>query len=120
MFISQQPEFSNVVITVTKETRKYKILFEWQQDHEGIRKYISIDGGMADNIRPALYNAKYACDVANKMEKEKTHTYEIAGKCCESGDIIMPMIGTIGNPFLVGEYSDFAINKAFNSFFHST
>lgn len=53
------------------------------------KEFVFIDGGMADNIRPALYNAKYACDVANKMEKEKTHTYEIAGKCCESGDIII-------------------------------
>ena len=55
----------------------------------GYRPYVTVDGGMGDNIRPALYNAKYACDVANKMEKEKTHTYEIAGKCCESGDIII-------------------------------
>lgn len=51
--------------------------------------YAFIDGGMADNIRPALYDAKYACDVANKMKEEKTQWYEIAGKCCESGDIII-------------------------------
>lgn len=53
------------------------------------KHYAFIDGGMADNIRPALYDAKYACNVANKMGKEKTQLYEIAGKCCESGDIII-------------------------------
>lgn len=53
------------------------------------KHFAFIDGGMADNIRPALYEAAYACDVANKMNEEKTNTYEIAGKCCESGDIII-------------------------------
>lgn len=55
----------------------------------GVRKYISIDGGMADNIRPALYNAKYECIVANKMENDKDDLVTIAGKCCESGDILI-------------------------------
>lgn len=53
------------------------------------KQFVFINGGMADNIRPALYDAKYACDVANKMDVEKTMVYEIAGKCCESGDIII-------------------------------
>lgn len=53
------------------------------------KQFAFIDGGMADNIRPALYEAKYACDVANKMDEAKTEVYEIAGKCCESGDIII-------------------------------
>ena len=53
------------------------------------KHFAFIDGGMADNIRPALYEAAYACDVANKMDEEKSETYEIAGKCCESGDIII-------------------------------
>lgn len=53
------------------------------------KQFAFINGGMADNIRPALYDAAYACDVANKMEEEKTEVYEIAGKCCESGDIII-------------------------------
>lgn len=53
------------------------------------KQFAFIDGGMADNIRPALYEAKYACDVANKMNAEKSEKYEIAGKCCESGDIII-------------------------------
>lgn len=54
----------------------------------GGRDYIFIDGGMTDNPRPALYCAVYEASIANKMENEKTRTYTIAGKCCESGDII--------------------------------
>ena len=53
------------------------------------KQFAFINGGMADNIRPALYDAKYACDIANKMDEAKNETYEIAGKCCESGDIII-------------------------------
>ena len=53
------------------------------------KKYVFVDGGMADNIRPALYQAKYACDVVTKMDEEKTQKVTIAGKCCESGDILI-------------------------------
>lgn len=53
------------------------------------KNYLFVDGGMADNIRPALYQAKYHADIANKMNAEKTTTYTIAGKCCESGDILI-------------------------------
>lgn len=53
------------------------------------RNYIFIDGGMTDNIRPALYQAEYEACVANKMSNEETIKYTIAGKCCESGDIII-------------------------------
>ncbi|AKA71626.1 diaminopimelate decarboxylase [Clostridium scatologenes] len=55
----------------------------------GIRKYISVDGGMTDNIRPALYNAKYECVVAGKVKSEFTERVSISGKCCESGDILL-------------------------------
>lgn len=48
------------------------------------------DGGMNDNIRPALYQAEYECDLANRMDEEKTETVTVAGKCCESGDILVP------------------------------
>ena len=48
-----------------------------------------IDGGMSDNIRPALYQAKYNCDVANRMDEEKCEVVTVAGKCCESGDVII-------------------------------
>ncbi|RTQ90073.1 diaminopimelate decarboxylase [Lysinibacillus telephonicus] len=51
-----------------------------------IREYIAVDGGMSDNIRPALYDAKYEAVIANKVNEQKTSTYTVAGKLCESGD----------------------------------
>ncbi|MGB5824152.1 MAG: diaminopimelate decarboxylase [Proteocatella sp.] len=56
------------------------------KDIPGVRKYISVDGGMTDNIRPALYDAKYEGVVANKAGVPATEKVTIAGKCCESGD----------------------------------
>ncbi|MDO4535875.1 MAG: diaminopimelate decarboxylase [Clostridium perfringens] len=56
---------------------------------ENIRKYACVDGGMTDNIRPALYNAKYECVVANRVNSETYEDVTIAGKCCESGDILI-------------------------------
>ncbi len=56
------------------------------------KKYYFIDGGMADNIRPALYQAKYDAIIANKADLEKTESVCVAGKCCESGDIIIENI----------------------------
>jgi len=56
------------------------------KDIPGVRKYISVDGGMTDNIRPALYGAKYEGVVANKAGLPATEKVTIAGKCCESGD----------------------------------
>ncbi len=55
---------------------------------EGVRKYISVDGGMTDNPRPPLYGAKYlAVAVENSDRKEEVVT--VAGKCCESGDVLI-------------------------------
>jgi diaminopimelate decarboxylase len=61
----------------------------------GVKKYILIDGGMSDNIRPMLYQAKYYAYIANRMEDckniedgRKIH-YSIAGRHCESGDVII-------------------------------
>ena len=54
----------------------------------GGKNYLFIDGGMTDNIRPALYDATYECDVVNKMNNEKTVLVDVVGKCCESGDIV--------------------------------
>ncbi len=53
------------------------------------KKYYFIDGGMTDNIRPCLYQALYDCDVVESIDKAKTEKVSIAGKCCESGDIII-------------------------------
>ena len=55
---------------------------------KGMHNYVSIDGGMGDNPRFALYGAKYTVLVANKTEEPKNYTANIVGKCCESGDII--------------------------------
>lgn len=55
----------------------------------GVRKYVSIDGGMSDNIRPALYGSKYSAMVANKAEAPSEELVSIAGKCCESGDMLI-------------------------------
>jgi len=54
----------------------------------GIRKYVCVDGGMSDNIRPALYGARYEALVANKALEREDDTVTIAGKLCESGDIL--------------------------------
>ena len=53
------------------------------------KEYYFIDGGMTDNIRPALYQAKYSCDIVGKENEKKDHLVTIAGKCCESGDLII-------------------------------
>ena len=54
----------------------------------GIRTYISIDGGMCDNPRYILYQSEYEAVVANKASQERSEKVTIAGKCCESGDLI--------------------------------
>jgi diaminopimelate decarboxylase len=53
---------------------------------EGVRKYVSVDGGMSDNIRPALYGAKYECVLAEKTDEPKEDVVTICGKLCETGD----------------------------------
>ena len=59
------------------------------KDIRDIRKYVSVDGGMTDNIRPALYQAEYEGLVANKASEPKDDKVTICGKCCESGDILI-------------------------------
>ncbi|MBM5605669.1 diaminopimelate decarboxylase [Listeria seeligeri] len=55
----------------------------------GIRNYVAVDGGMSDNIRPALYDAHYDAVLAANPEKVPEETVAIAGKCCESGDMLI-------------------------------
>jgi diaminopimelate decarboxylase len=55
----------------------------------GVRTYVSVDGGMADNIRPTLYDAAYTAEIANRRGGEETETVTIAGKYCESGDVLI-------------------------------
>jgi diaminopimelate decarboxylase len=55
----------------------------------GLRVYASVDGGMADNIRPAIYGARYQAIVANRADAPPEETVTIAGKYCESGDLLI-------------------------------
>lgn len=52
-------------------------------------KYVAVDGGMADNPRHALYQAEYTCEVANKMDVADRESVTVAGRYCESGDILV-------------------------------
>ena len=65
----------------------------------GYKNYVSIDGGMPDNPRFALYKADYTCLPANKMDQARDFTCSVVGRCCESGDIIqenVPLPADIG------------------------
>lgn len=53
------------------------------------RKYVAVDGGMADNPRPSMYQAEYVAEVANKIHTEDKEIVTIAGRYCESGDILI-------------------------------
>ena len=55
----------------------------------GVRKYVAVDGGMTDNPRPALYDAAYEATVANRANEPVQEIVSIAGKCCESGDMLI-------------------------------
>ena len=59
------------------------------KDIPNVRRYVSVDGGMADNIRPALYQARHEAVVANKMTEPEADTITIAGKFCEPGDVLI-------------------------------
>ncbi len=54
----------------------------------GVRTYVAVDGGMCDNPRYILYQSEYEAMVANKASQPRLRTVTIAGKCCESGDLI--------------------------------
>jgi diaminopimelate decarboxylase len=54
-----------------------------------VRHYVSVDGGMADNIRPTLYNARYTAEIANREANGPLAKVTIAGKYCESGDVLI-------------------------------
>lgn len=75
------------------------------------KTYVSVDGGMSDNMRPSLYDAKYEAAIANKGRQARDHTVSIAGKHCESGDILIketkiqkPEVGDILATFVTGAY----------------
>lgn len=55
----------------------------------GVRKYVAVDGGMTDNPRPALYESRYEAMLANRAKEAPEEVVSIAGKCCESGDMLI-------------------------------
>ena len=55
---------------------------------KGVKKYVAVDGGMFDNPRYALYQSKYSVLLANRAKEPCTEKVTVAGKCCESGDLI--------------------------------
>jgi diaminopimelate decarboxylase len=59
------------------------------KDIPGVRKYVAVDGGMTDNPRPALYESKYEALVANRADEPAEEVVSIAGKACESGDMLI-------------------------------
>ena len=55
----------------------------------GRRTYVSVDGGMSDNIRPALYDASYSCTLASRTSDAPPMLARVVGKHCESGDVVV-------------------------------
>ena len=81
------------------------------KDLPGLRRYVPIDGGMADNPRVALYQALYHAELADRPTAGKTSVVTVTGKCCESGDILIwdiplpnPRFGDILAVFSSGAY----------------
>jgi diaminopimelate decarboxylase len=77
----------------------------------GIRTYVSVDGGMSDNMRPMLYDARYEALVANRATAPADTVVTVAGKHCESGDILIqdaliarPQIGDVLVTPVTGAY----------------
>jgi diaminopimelate decarboxylase len=58
-------------------------------DGNASRTYVAVDGGMSDNIRPALYDADYSCTLANRVSDQPAALGRVVGKHCESGDIVV-------------------------------
>lgn len=78
----------------------------------GVRTYVSVDGGMFENPRPALYGARYQGVLAERLDEAPTATVTIAGRCCESGDVLIwdarlpePRPGDLLAVFSTGAYT---------------
>lgn len=87
------------------------------KDIKNVRKYVSVDGGMCDNPRYALYEARYEAVVANRANLAKNQLVTIVGKCCESGDLIgkdMPL-GDVNVGDLLAVFSTGAYNYSMSS-----
>jgi diaminopimelate decarboxylase len=78
----------------------------------GVRTYVAVDGGMGDNPRPALYDAVYEATLADRPQAEAATVVTVAGKCCETGDILLkdarladPQPGDVMAVFATGAYN---------------
>lgn len=85
-----------------------------------VRTYIAIDGGMFENIRPALYDSRYEVVLADRANEPAAETVSVAGKCCESGDILYKDVrlpkanrGDILAAFTTGAYG-YAMSNNYN------
>ncbi|PWA13162.1 diaminopimelate decarboxylase [Pueribacillus theae] len=85
-----------------------------------IRQYLAVDGGMTDNLRPALYQAKYEGILANRANEKNSSLFSIAGKACESGDMLIwdlplpePNHGDLLAVFSTGAYG-YAMSNNYN------
>ena len=72
----------------------------------GYKNYVSVDGGMPDNPRFALYGSSYTCLPANKMDEKRDFECSVVGRCCESGDIIQEHVMM---PSSIGRYDIIAV-----------
>ena len=86
------------------------------------KKYIFVDGGMTDNIRPALYQAKYEAAILSKMNEEPDKEVTVAGKFCESGDVLIdkvklsnPQVGDLVGITTTGAYC-YSMSSNYNRF----
>ncbi len=88
------------------------------KDIPGVRCYVSVDGGMADNVRHALYGARHEAVVANKVLAKEARKVTIAGKFCESGDILIRDINlpsvAAGDVLAVADCGAYCLSQASN------
>ena len=88
----------------------------------GGKTYVFVDGGMAENIRPALYQAKYEAAILSKMNEEPDKEVTLAGKFCESGDVLIdkvklsnPQVGDLVGITTTGAYC-YSMSSNYNRF----
>ncbi|MGN0158313.1 MAG: diaminopimelate decarboxylase [Brotaphodocola sp.] len=84
----------------------------------GYKNYVSIDGGMTDNPRFALYGSDYTCLLANKMNEDCDFECSVVGRCCESGDIIQEHVmlpSSVGRGDIIAVCTTGAYNYSMSS-----
>ena len=84
----------------------------------GYKNYVSVDGGMTDNPRFALYRSPYTVCIANRMREPAALRASVVGRCCESGDILqedVPVPGTVARGDIAAVLTTGAYNYAMSS-----